>query len=137
MIVGDVHGHAKRFLRLSALARKRGLYLVSIGDLIDRGPDSAQCLRIMRKVIKNKNGLFVRGNHEDKLYRVLQGGSPPAGSSLAVTVSELKKACDGNMLRKWFMEQFEQSPFVVHFQKLVLAHGGFAPAMMRGNGKFS
>ena len=64
-VVGDIHGHLERFDALLshvdfAPARDR---LFSVGDLIDRGPDSPGCLSLVDKPWFHA----VRGNHEQML----------------------------------------------------------------------
>ena len=67
--VGDIHGHFSTFENLlEKIDLQEGDKLVSLGDLIDRGPDSASVLRTFR----DQESLFtVRGNHEDMMLRCL------------------------------------------------------------------
>ncbi|SEO97481.1 metallophosphoesterase [Aquisalimonas asiatica] len=65
LIVGDLHGHLETLTRaLDALGfepeRDR---VLSVGDLVDRGPDSAGCLALLREPWFHA----VMGNHEDLL----------------------------------------------------------------------
>lgn len=59
-VIGDVHGH---FDTLIALVAKLPLdaRLIFVGDLIDRGTQSAEVVRFVRE----NNHLCVMGNHED------------------------------------------------------------------------
>ncbi|MFA6145024.1 MAG: metallophosphoesterase [Sulfurimonas sp.] len=59
-VIGDVHGH---YQTLISLVEKLpdDARLVFVGDLIDRGPQSAEVVRFLRK----NNHLCVMGNHED------------------------------------------------------------------------
>lgn len=66
-VVGDIHGH---FSKLRAQLRDFGFNpatdrLFSTGDLVDRGPESAQALDWIRKPWFHA----VRGNHEDMAIR--------------------------------------------------------------------
>lgn len=61
-IAGDIHGCYQWLM--DELARRNFIpaqdLLISVGDLIDRGPDSIKCLELMRE-----NWFYaVRGNHE-------------------------------------------------------------------------
>ena len=40
-----------------------------LGDAIDRGPQSLELLNVIKNTVKNKQGLFIIGNHEAKLMR--------------------------------------------------------------------
>lgn len=73
-VVGDVHGctDALRYLLAEVgfdVARDR---LFSVGDLIDRGPRSADALALLDLPWCH----VVRGNHEDALCQVAQGSLP-------------------------------------------------------------
>jgi len=58
-IVGDVHGEYQALLNLVAKTPK-GSQLVFVGDLVDRGSQSAHVIRFIRQ----HNLLCVKGNHE-------------------------------------------------------------------------
>ena len=80
--VGDVHGHLDRLrtvhLAIAADAAARPIadaVLVHLGDLIDRGPDSAG---VIEQVLAGVPGLPVvnlMGNHEQMLLDALDSGS--------------------------------------------------------------
>ena len=64
-VVGDVHGDYERLTNLLSVINfdVKVDRLFSVGDLIDRGPDSAKCLELL-----NEPWFFaVLGNHEDML----------------------------------------------------------------------
>jgi len=71
-LVGDLHGC---FARLMAALRERKFdpyqdLLLSVGDLIDRGPQSAECLDLLRY----RWVYAVRGNHEQIALEALADG---------------------------------------------------------------
>ncbi|EKM5063806.1 metallophosphoesterase [Cronobacter turicensis] len=71
-VVGDLHGCLQALV--SALRRERFDprvdALISVGDVIDRGPDSLGCLRLI-----GKRWFFaVRGNHEAMALEALDTG---------------------------------------------------------------
>src|ERR1051326_770114 len=68
-VVGDGHGDAAAFAYAAATDR----FVVQLGDLTDYGPDSAGTLRIMFELLDQGRGLFLLGNHDLKLARVLAG----------------------------------------------------------------
>jgi serine/threonine protein phosphatase 1 len=81
-IVGDIHGHLALFqseLEIIEFDKKKDR-LFSVGDLIDRGPDSLQCLGL----IFEPWFFAVRGNHEQMMFDALQGN-------------------DGRMLELWMV----------------------------------
>lgn len=80
-VVGDVHGRLDLVEELlakihSELQRKpsRKTLLVFVGDLIDRGPSSAEVVERLRTY--HRQGIrtvFLLGNHEEVLLRILRG----------------------------------------------------------------
>lgn len=80
-IIGDVHGCLDLLDRLlgyivndhAVRGAARGL-IVLLGDLIDRGPDSAGVLRRLRKLdLPNFQVVCLAGNHEEVLLKILAG----------------------------------------------------------------
>jgi serine/threonine protein phosphatase 1 len=73
-VIGDLHGHTpalEEALRNARFMPGRDR-LFSVGDLVDRGPDSPGAARLL----KNPWFFAVRGNHEDMLLRVVDGEVP-------------------------------------------------------------
>ena len=71
-IVGDLHG-CRPLLDEQLLACHFNTYedlLISVGDLIDRGPDSPACLALLNQPWFRS----VRGNHEEMALNALQKG---------------------------------------------------------------
>lgn len=80
--VGDVHGRYDLLEKLLQLVvehwqradrqpeRCRVLFL---GDIIDRGPDSARCLACVRELVANAGAQLLLGNHEDMLLAAADG----------------------------------------------------------------
>lgn len=73
-IIGDVHGHADE---LTSLLNKMGYTLspkghyhypgrmaIFVGDYIDRGPQSRDVCRIVRRMVENESAIALMGNHE-------------------------------------------------------------------------
>lgn len=80
-VVGDIHGRLDLLEKLlekihADLASRpaRKALLVFVGDLIDRGPQSAQVVERLRTYSHpNVRTVFLLGNHEEVLLRVLAG----------------------------------------------------------------
>ena len=72
LVVGDIHGQRETFERLLekvGYSPENGDRLLLLGDLIDRGPDSAGMLDWLRR-----DGVeCVRGNHEQLMLDALDG----------------------------------------------------------------
>jgi len=67
VLVGDIHGCLEEFDELlkSIQYDSNTMRLIALGDLMDRGPDQAGCVRRAREL----NIECVKGNHEDKHIR--------------------------------------------------------------------
>ena len=90
-IIGDVHGCAGELeallIRLGyqvswsksaperhvSVAPPEGRKAVFVGDLVNRGPDTPDVLRIVMSMMRDGTALCVKGNHEVKLARRLRG----------------------------------------------------------------
>ncbi len=88
--IGDVHGRLDLLDRLLTaihddlvLRPARKALLLFVGDLIDRGPSSAQVLERVRTYRRpGVRTVFLLGNHEEVLLRILGGDSAPIASWL-------------------------------------------------------
>lgn len=77
--IGDVHGRLDllrnlldRIDRDSCERPCEREFVVFLGDLIDRGPDSCGVLELLRTIASNlPNPVFLMGNHEEMMLRVL------------------------------------------------------------------
>jgi serine/threonine protein phosphatase 1 len=86
--IGDIHGHYEHFKELcaEALALRKSyptLQLVILGDIIDRGPQSLECLEYL-VVLRNTWGTnlqLIAGNHEQFMFASLFGSSPALASN--------------------------------------------------------
>ncbi len=152
-IVGDVHGCLDELRALMNRPELRdGRRLVFVGDLTDRGPDSLGVLRTVINLCTERRAWSVRGNHDDKLGRLLeyvyQRGLPWDGTPLTLshgietTVDEFRglerenraeaEACGRRAL------QFLRSlPYhlVLDRGRLVVSHGGIPEHLIGKEGR--
>jgi protein phosphatase len=124
-VVADVHGDAAAFAYAAATDR----FVVQLGDLTDGGPDSAEALRIMFRLIDEGRGLFLLGNHDLKLARALAGQAVHIGAELAETLRQLDPA-----LRARTLSEIRRAPAWVRHGKWFFVHGGFHTAMLQSPG---
>jgi len=98
-VIGDVHGCRTELEALLARLGYRvtrdasgrsvdanppeGRTAVFLGDLVDRGPDSAGVLRLVMGMVAGGHALAVPGNHENKLTRALSGRNVQVSHGLA------------------------------------------------------
>ena len=74
-IFGDLHGCLDLLLeKMDEVGFNKGIdRLFSVGDLIDRGPKSIECLRL----VKESWFYPVQGNHEDMMVSAVLNGDNP------------------------------------------------------------
>lgn len=74
IFIGDIHGHYNTLMQLlEAIAPATEDSIYFVGDLVDRGPDSA---RVVEFVMEN-NYPCLLGNHEQMFLDVLEGEDLP------------------------------------------------------------
>ena len=90
LIFGDVHGCAAELRALVQWFTPRpGDHLISVGDLIKKGPDSAGVVRFLREFLDRDVGVsHVLGNHEGSLRTLVREGGP-LGRDLRLFVEAL------------------------------------------------
>ena len=120
-VVGDVHGDRRGFSH--ALATDR--FVVQLGDLTDSGPDSGGVLRLALDMRREGRGLFLLGNHDLKLLRVLRGRRVRVGAELQGTLAQMD---DG--LRAEALPALAAAPAWLRHGRRLFVHGAFHPAML-------
>lgn len=120
-VVGDVHGDVNGFTYATATDR----FIVQLGDLMDHGPDSAATMRMMFDLVESGRGLFVLGNHELKLARVLAGDQVRTDAAVHATIDQMDDDLKARALRL-----IAQAPVWVLHGSALFVHGGFHTTML-------
>ena len=116
--IGDIHGCHKEFEDLLAkLDLANDDRVILLGDLINRGPDSAKVIALARQHAK----FSLLGNHELRLLNYRKTGDP---THLKKSDYETMKQLSS---RDW--SYMAAMPLTYHDREhgIVLAHGGFLP----------
>ncbi len=118
VFVGDVQGCREE---LEALLEKVRFdpaadRLEPVGDLVNRGPDSAGALRVLRAA----GAEGVLGNHDVHLLRVARGLRPARPRD---TFGDVLAADDRDELIAWLARK----PFVAAWDDVLLVHAGISP----------
>ena len=137
-VVGDVHGHlATLRALLHRLKLKPEDRVICLGDMIDRGPASADLVALLRT---HPQVLCIKGNHEQMAIQCVQpdgtfaawqpwmqrGGSPP----MPRTSFRQKGIC--GRPRQQMLEDFmwlDTLPTQIVLDDLRLVHAGYDPRM--------
>ena len=112
-----------------------GRQAVFLGDLVDRGPNSPDVLRLVMSMVKDGTAWCVPGNHDLKLQRKLSGKKVTVNHGLAETLEQL--AGESSRFRDDVRDFLYGliSHYVFDDGKLVVAHAGIKEEMQgRGSG---
>ena len=130
--IGDVHGHERELIALIQALEDHGVdRIVSLGDLLDRGPRSIACLRIMRDwEFTTRDGVsrrfeMIQGNHEDAYLRVFDQVPKPGRVGIE-TPEDRKLSASLSREDEAFMRSL---PVSLNIPELVVTavHGGVTP----------
>ena len=118
IFIGDLQGCSKQLEELlETLAFAPGDRLYSVGDLVNRGPDSLGVLRRMRQL----GARVVLGNHDLHLLKIAAGTAKPRADD---RFDAIWKAPDCDELLGWMRLQ----PVLMVEDDVVVVHGGVHPA---------
>ncbi len=119
-IVGDVHGDARAFV----IAAQTDRFIVQLGDLVDDGPDTPGALQVMFRLLDEKRGMFVLGNHDFKLARALRGDRVHGGATMQ-TLEMLPES-----MRTRCLAEIAAAPAWAGGRGRFFVHGAFHPGML-------
>lgn len=69
VVVGDVHGNFADWQKVVSYSETNNLFIISLGDLVDYGPNSKEIINSAYTLINNNRMIACIGNHEKKLAR--------------------------------------------------------------------
>jgi len=148
-IIGDVHGCYEELVQLldrlgyrvledGSFGHPDGRTLVFVGDLVDRGPDSGQVLKLAIDMLERGRALWARGNHDDKMIRALKGNPVEIGPDLQKTLDQIE-ALDEYALKDRLLKAWNEGKIPHHLVldggKLVVAHAGIKEDMIGDDSK--
>jgi Calcineurin-like phosphoesterase len=150
-IIGDVHGCADELVALlaclgygvslegagehrRALTRApEGRRAVFVGDLVDRGPNSPDVVRIVMAMLACGQALAVIGNHDDRFMRWLKGNDVQLSHGLERTVEQFAGESEGFRAETRDFLQSLPSYLWLDGGRLVVAHAGIKAEMLGRN----
>lgn len=68
-VAGDIHGNLESLKNTIEWAQTRRCLLLQLGDVVDYGPKSVECVDLMYDRVTRGLGIMVIGNHEKKIER--------------------------------------------------------------------
>lgn len=129
IVIGDVHGHYKGLMTLmDAISPTSDDSIYFLGDLIDRGPQSAE---VVSFVMENEYHCLL-GNHEQMLVNILTQERNPAPvvqawlySGGQATVASYQQG----IVPFEHVEWFSSLPTYIDLGDVLLVHAGVDPSM--------
>src|SRR5215471_2222745 len=119
IIVGDIHGCYSELLDLiNELQLKPDDRLVSVGDLVVKGPDNRKVLDFFQK---RRNGAAILGNHECVLLHHYRGEAVDLEPAHVKVIKEL--AADFGAYMDWISE----FPRYINLGSHIVVHAGIRP----------
>ncbi|GAX35487.1 metallophosphoesterase family protein [Nodularia sp. NIES-3585] len=127
IVIGDVHGHYEGLMTLmEAIAPASDDQVYFLGDLIDRGPKSAQVIDF----VKDNNYPCLLGNHEQMLLSILTGSNTSASAMQAwlygggqATIASYEEAS----IPEEHMQWLKSLPLYLDLGDIWLTHAGVDP----------
>ena len=120
IVIGDIHGcYEELLLLLDKIQLQDKDEIISIGDLVDRGPKSKEVVQFF---MKHPQASAIMGNHEDKHIRIFDKEFAPSLS---------QKICIEEFGDFWktAVEYFRTLPLYLYRAPFWLVHAGMLPRL--------
>ena len=106
-----------------------GRRAVFVGDIADRGPDSAGALALVMDAVAAGAALAIPGNHDSKLARAIEGAKVERKHGLEQTLEQIGKLPAAFAERVRAFIRSLPSHYVADGGNLVIAHAGMPEAL--------
>jgi protein phosphatase len=106
-----------------------GRKAIFLGDLVDRGPQVLDTIRIVRNMLVSGTAFCVAGNHDVKLVRWLRGKQVQVKHGLEQSIAELESLPTDDRNRIASLLDSLVGHFVMDGGRLVVAHAGLREEM--------
>lgn len=126
--VGDIHGRLDLLTRAVTeidrdLAGRPGL-IVTLGDYVDRGPESAGVVALLRRLHSSGEAICIRGNHEALMAKAVRTGDTDRWYRNG---GEATVASYGGTIIEDDIAWMEGLPVFWSDRQRLYVHGGVAP----------
>ena len=106
-----------------------GRKLIFVGDLVDRGPNTPEVIRLVMDVVASGNGLCVCGNHDSKLHRKLSGKPIQVKHGMEQSLTQLEAYPEAFVQETTTFLGSLVSHYMLDGGKLAVAHAGIKEHM--------
>jgi serine/threonine protein phosphatase 1 len=123
-VIGDVHGEYEKLKKALKLVNFdfENDTLISLGDIVDRGPDSYACIELLMTI---KNLIAIRGNHDYEWYNYINTRNPGFmwnQGQIETNQSYIVKNIDPVVHINFFEKQIN---YYIDDNNNLFVHGGF------------
>ena len=120
LVVGDIHGCYREFnMLLDKAGLSRTDHIVTLGDMVDRGPATLQVIEFFRD---HKSASALLGNHERKHLRWTSGESRPTPSQRITRIRLGDSYLDA-------LNYMRTLPLSMNHEDALLVHGCLEPGI--------
>lgn len=133
-VFGDVHGEFDDFMEVVNDAMSNNLFLIGLGDYVDRGPNSPAVMEKVVDLMNDGHMTGIIGNHDDKLWRHLNGNKVKINWGLETTLDQLNNNPRGDEIAKKWHAHMPTMPVFFNIEKFSFAHGAFHSRMLNVRG---
>ncbi len=130
-IIGDVHGDYELFKMAVKYANEHNLFLLSAGDLVDRGRHPFEVVRHMHGLMRVGKAGFVIGNHDDKYRRYHYGAKVNFSHDAKQTLSDVGAERKAEFLKMY--SEINDHPSLAGmfhvFDDIAVAHAASHPSI--------
>lgn len=133
LAIGDVHGCSKTLAVLLDLIKSDenliSREIIFVGDYIDRGPDSKGVVDQIIEFSRIKKTINIRGNHEQMMLDVLEGGSSNTWQRNGgdQTLRSYGTTFSNPQLPASHFHFYKNTRFYFDTEDFLFVHGGIAP----------
>lgn len=131
LIFGDLHGEYDSFMRACDYADEENLFLMSLGDLVDRGRKPFEVVVSMEFLMRAGQAGFIIGNHDDKHYRGSMGNKVRFSKDAKQTLDDVgeERMEEFHKAYKAIIEDTQFGGLFHKFDDFVLVHAASHPAI--------
>lgn len=137
LVIGDVHADYESFTAAHHHAETHNFFLMSLGDLVDRGSFPFETVSHMNRLVKDGRAGFTIGNHDNKYYRFRNGSKVSFSSDAKRTLADV-----GPNRQTEFLEMYAEiiehphSSMFHRFDDIILVHAASHHVMWEPIDKF-
>lgn len=124
-VMGDVHGQYEPFEEVLEEAIIENKFPIQLGDLLDRGDKSYECLATALWLREQGYGDFISGNHEYKHYRYMLTPELEIKPHHINTIRQLEKLTDEELFL--FLEFMQQKNYILKWGNVRMSHAAYHP----------